>query len=63
MNKTITVIANLIKDLFVLSGMSYLYFWRGVSGWWWVLALILMAQDYRNSSKEEKAVAQEKEIK
>ena len=62
MNKTITVIANLIKDLFVLSGMSYLYFWRGVSGWWWVLAILLIAGSY-GKSLEGKEVAQEKEIK
>ena len=60
MIKTTIVIANLIKDLFVLSGMSYLYFWKGVSGWWWVLAILLMAGSYGKSS-EEKEVAQEKE--
>jgi len=47
-------VANLIKDLVVLIGISYLYFWKGVSGWWWVLALALVFSAYPCDDEDKK---------
>ena len=45
-------LANVVKDIFVLVGMSYLYFWKGVSGWWWVLAILILASEYKAEKVE-----------
>jgi hypothetical protein len=52
MNKLI-FICEFLKDMIVLIGMSYLYFWKGVSGWWWLLAIILLASHLSSSIKEK----------
>jgi membrane protein YdbS with pleckstrin-like domain len=28
--------------LLIVCGCAYVVFWRGESGWWWVLAIVLM---------------------
>lgn len=35
------IICDLIKDIFLLSGSIYLVIWKGCSGWWIILAMIL----------------------
>ena len=37
------IICDLIKDIFLLSGSIYLVIWKGCSGWWIVLSIILSA--------------------
>lgn len=45
--KAITVIAVLVYLLVwngaIIAGTAYAVFWLGYSGWWWLLALVLMA--------------------
>lgn len=35
------LILDLVKALFCLSGSIYLVLWKGCSGWWIVLAIVL----------------------
>lgn len=33
----------LVWNLVLICGTSYLVFWKGISGWWFVLAMLLIA--------------------
>ena len=37
------IITVFLWDVFLIAGTSYLVFWQGHSGWWFVLAIILGA--------------------
>jgi len=37
------IVGDVIKDLLVLGMTTYLVFWQGHSGWWYLLALLLMS--------------------
>lgn len=38
------LILTFIWDVFLIAGTSYLVFWKGVSGWWFVLAIVIGLQ-------------------
>lgn len=37
----IWIIATLIWDIFLIGGTAYLVFWKGTSGLWFILAILL----------------------
>jgi hypothetical protein len=47
----VTAVAVCAYNALVVLGIGYVVFWRGQSGWWFALALILMMQ---SSSREDK---------
>jgi len=38
------LITDLISDIFLIAGSIYLVIWKGCSGWWIVLAIVLAEQ-------------------
>jgi hypothetical protein len=40
-------------DFFLIGGCAYLVFWRGQSGWWFLLAMILLATDSKDDESEK----------
>lgn len=40
---TIDNIIVLLWAVFIISGCSYLVFWRNESGWWFILAILLLS--------------------
>lgn len=41
-DRNICSITTMSWALLVMTGAAYIVFWRGHSGWWWVLAVVLM---------------------
>ena len=53
MSKAICGVCNLIWGLIVLIGCSYVVFVLGHSGWWFCLALFLLAWDSCENNEED----------
>jgi hypothetical protein len=41
----------LVFDAFICVGCAYLVFWKGESGWWWALAILIMASEWAGAKK------------
>lgn len=49
--------------LLVMLGTAYIVFWRDHSGWWWVLAVVLMTAVRCRAVDDSKDSAEGKEVK
>jgi len=38
-----------LRDGLLIGGTAYLVFWKGCSGWWWILSVFLLALAIRPS--------------
>lgn len=41
-NCQLLLILAIIWNIFIIAGTSYIVFWKGESGWWFLLAILLM---------------------
>lgn len=41
--KAIIILFIVAWNVIILIGTAYIVFWLGFSGWWWVLAVVLMS--------------------
>jgi len=44
--KTSIVFIKLLYNVFIIGGTAYLVFWKGQSGWWFILAMIFCSEDF-----------------
>lgn len=47
MRGIIVIIALLVFKAFIIGGCAYLVFWRGESGWWFLLAIMLSSLELK----------------
>ena len=54
LNNIILSLLILPYNAFLISGCAYLVFWKGHSGWWFLLAVVLLKSVETNDDAKEK---------